>query len=143
MFLINAGSKKTDLCILSYNSRGFGTFKQEYCRQLTSSAVIGNKIPILCNQEHFILRGNSYKISQALPNSHIVVKPAVKDSHTRGRPRGGLFIAVPDYFKNNIQDASPSYWRLQAVLIKTQGFTILLINSYFPVDPHTMNIDEN
>ena len=93
--------------------------------------------------KHFILRGNSYKISQALPCSHIVVKPAVKESHTKGRPRGGLFIAVPDYFKNNIQDASPSYWRLQAVLIKTQGSTILLINSYFPVDPRTMNIDEN
>ena len=30
---------------------------------------------------------------------------AVKESHTKG----GLFIAVPDYFKNNIQDASPTY----------------------------------
>ena len=143
MSLINAGSKKTDLCILSYNSRGFGTFKQEYCRQLTSSVVVGNKIPILCNQEHFILRGNSYRINQALPNAHIVVKPAVKDSHTKGRPKGGLFIAVPDYFKSSIQDVSPTYWRLQAVLVKTQGSIILLINSYFPVDPRTMNIDEN
>ena len=143
MYLINAGLKKTELCILSYNSRGFGKLKQEYCRQLSSYAVVGNKIPILCNQEHFILRSNSYKISQALPNSHIIVKPAVKECHTKGRARGGLFIAIPDYFKNSIHDVSPSFWRLQAVLVKTQGSIILLINSYFPVDPRTMNIDEN
>ena len=53
-----------------------------------------------------------------------------------------MFIAVPNYFKNNIQDVSPGHWRLQAALIKTQGSIILLINSYFPVDPRTVNIDE-
>ena len=143
MLIINAGSNNTELCVVLYNSRGFGSLKQEYCRHLTSSATVGNLIPILCNQEHFILRGNSYKISQALSNSHLIIKPAVKDSHSRGRARGGLFIAVPDYFKNNIQDVSPTFWRLQAALIKTEGSSILLINSYFPVDPRTVNIDED
>ena len=50
---------------------------------------------------------------------------------------------MPDYFKNNIQDVSPTYWRLQAALIKTEGSSILIINSYFPVDPRTVKIDEN
>ena len=143
MLLINAGPKKTELCVLSYNSRGFGSLKQEYCRQLSSTAVVGNKIPILCNQEHFILQGNSYKISQALPSSHLIIKHVIKDAHSGGRARGGLFTAVPEYFKNSIQDVSPVYWRLQAVLIETQGSIILLINSYFPVDPRTVNNDEN
>ena len=142
LIVINAGSRESELCVISYNSRGFGSLKQEYCRHLSSSAVVGNKIPIICNQEHFILRGNSYKINQALPTSHIIVNPAVKETHTKGRAKGGLFISVPSYFRNNIQDISPGYWRLQAVLVKTQGSIILLINSYFPVDPRTVNIDE-
>ena len=133
IFLINAGNKETELCFISYNSRGFGVLKQDYCKQLLSSAVVGNKIPILCSQENFILRGNSYKISQALPGSYIVVKPAIKETHTKGRGKGGLFIAVPDNFKNSVQNVSPSHWRLQAVLVKTQGSVLLLINSYFPV----------
>ena len=94
IFLINAGSKETELCFISYNSRGFGAIKHEYCIQLLSSAVVGNKIPILCSQENFILRGNSYKISQALPSSSLIMNPAIKETHTKGRGKGGLFIAL-------------------------------------------------
>ena len=143
MFIINEGSKETDLCVFSYNSRGFGALKQGFCNHLSSRSVVGNKIPILCNQENFILRSNSYKLNQALPNFHLVINPAEKGSHCKGRPRGGMFIAVPDYFKNNIQDVSPGHWRLQAILVKTEGSIILLINSYFPVDPRTVVNDEN
>ena len=125
MFIINEGSKDTELCVFSYNSRGFGALKQDFCNHLSSRSVVGNKIPILCNQEHFILRANSYKLNQALPNSHIVINPAEKASHCKGRARGGMFIAVPDYFKNNIQDVSPGHWRLQAVLVKTEGSIIV------------------
>ena len=142
MSVINANYKKTELCVVSYNSRGFGPLKQEYCRQLISSSVVGDKIPILCNQENFMLRNNTYKINQALSNSYILIKPGVKESHSSGRPKGGLFIAVPGYFRNNIQDVSPNFWRIQAVLIKTHGSTILLINSYFPVDTRGGRIDE-
>ena len=143
IYLINAGNKDTELCFISYNSRGFGALKQDYCRRLSSSEVVGNRIPILCNQENFILQGNAYKISQALSSSYILVKPAIKETHTKGRGKGGLFIAVPDYFKNSIQDVSPSHWRLQAALVKTQGSILLLINSYFPVDSRAINVDEN
>ena len=54
-----------------------------------------------------------------------------------------MFIAVPDYFKNNIQDVSPSHWRLQAALVKVKGATILLINAYFPVDSHAAIDDDD
>ena len=89
-----------------------------------------------------MLRNNSYKINQALPNFQIFIKPGVKESHSSGRPKGGLFVAVPDYFRNNVQDVSPSFWRVQAVLIRTQGSTILLINSYFPIDTRGAQLDD-
>ena len=141
-FIINEGSKEMQLCIMSYNSRGFGVLKQKYCSYLSSKEVVGNKIPILCNQEHFILRGNSYKLKQALPDSYILINPAEKSTYCKGRARGGLFISVPDYFKNNIQDISPGYWRIQAALIETGGSKLLLINSYFPVDTKAVIVDE-
>ena len=143
MFVINAGSMETMLCVLSYNSRGFGALKQDFCNHISSRAIVGNKIPVLCNQEHFVLRANSYQLNQALPNSHLIINPAEKASHQKGRAKGGMFIAVPDTFKNNIQDVSPGFWRLQAALIKTRGSIILLINSYFPVDTRAANIDES
>ena len=46
MYLINAGNKDTELCFISYNSRWFGALKQDYCRRLSSSEVVGNKIPM-------------------------------------------------------------------------------------------------
>ena len=87
MSVINANSRKTELCVFSYNSRGFGALKQEYCRQLISRNIVGDKIPIVCNQENFILRNNSYKTNNALPSCHILIKPSVKESHTSRRPK--------------------------------------------------------
>ena len=74
MSAFNANPRKTELCVFSYNSRGFGPLKQEYCRQLISSSVVGDKIPVLCNQENFMLRNNSYKINQPLLNFQIFFK---------------------------------------------------------------------
>ena len=143
-FLINsAPDGNFSVCVLSYNSRGFCKFKQNFCEFLTSENVVGNSLPILCNQENFILKANSYKISNALPRSHLIIKPAVKNNLDRGRPRNGMFIAVPTHFKNIIDDVSPNFWRLQAVILNCSNFRLLLINSYFPVDPRTMNFDES
>ena len=50
------------LCIYSYNSRGFSDTKKEYCKYLMNTAE--NNIPILCNQENFILQ-NSYSLRRA------------------------------------------------------------------------------
>ena len=130
------------LCIISYNSRGFCKEKQRFCRLLTSGSIVGNKIPIFCNQENFILRGNSYKINQALPGFYPIIKPAVKNVLDKGRPRNGMFVAVPDKFKNVVNDVSPDFWRLQAVKVQCGSTNFLLINSYFPVDPRTVMNDD-
>ena len=55
-------TKDDKVCVYSYNSRGFSDLKQDFIRLLISDHVTGNKLPILCNQENFILRDNSYKL---------------------------------------------------------------------------------
>ena len=140
---INAGNvDNKDICFISYNSRGFGSMKQSYCRTLISGQTVGNKIPILCNQENFILRGNSYKISQALPGFHLIINPAIKETHDKGRAKNGMFIAVPSSIKSQVSDISPGYWRLQAVIVKIGNSRLLVINSYFPTDPLTVRFDD-
>ena len=112
-------------------------------KYLVSREVVGDKLPILCNQENFILRENTYKIIQALPNFQVVLNPAVKFEHDNGRPKNGMFIAFPSYIKNSATDVSPTFWRIQAVKFKFGESVILLINSYFPTDNKRLdNISE-
>jgi hypothetical protein len=72
----------------------------------------GNRIPVLCNQENFLLRENNFKVRQALPNCHIVFKGARKNQLNTGRPANGMFIAIPDKFNGCVRDVSPENWRL-------------------------------
>ena len=92
--------------------------------------------------ENFILRDNSYKLFSELPGFQLIINPAVKNTHDKGRPKNEMFVAFPNEIKNNVVDISPSFWRLQAVKIKFGSLTTLLINSYFPVDPRRPNIDD-
>ena len=128
----------TQLCVLSYNSRGFCESKQKFCDNLSTN-MCGARIPILCVQEHFLLRGNSYIAQQALPNSHIFFKPAVKTDQVTGRPKNGMFIAVPAEIKERFSDISPSHWRVQAVRLSNT----VIINAYLPTDPGTVAFDDN
>ena len=54
---------KDKICIFSYNSRGFGNEKQDICKILMTKTE--EYYPILCNQENFLLQGNSYLIKNA------------------------------------------------------------------------------
>ena len=84
---------------------------------LLSDSATANNIPILYNQENFILRDNSYKLRKAFPGFHVLINPALKNQLNSGRPRNGMFIAFPDSIKNNVEDVSPGYWRVQAAKI--------------------------
>ena len=127
-----------NICLYSFNSRGFGDDKQIICKILTTKN--NSNLPILCNQENVLLLNNRYKIKQCLPDIHIYVKPAVMDS-LYGRPRNGMFIAVPMEIKENVQDISPTHWRIQAIIVNTLNSRILVINSYFPTDPKIQDFD--
>ena len=126
------------LCIFSYNSRGFGIDKQDILKVL--AVTDGKSIPIICNQENFLLRNNSYKVKQCLTDSHIYFKSAEMDS-VAGRPKNGMFIAVPLTLKETIKDVSPNHWRIQAVVVSGGNSKILIINTYFPTDPRINDFD--
>ena len=102
--------------------------------KLVSQEIVGEKVPILCNQENFILKANLYRLFQEIPGFHFFVNPAVKEFHDKGRPKNGMFICVPDKIKNSVSDVSPGHWRVQAVIISQGNNKTLLINSYFPFD---------
>ena len=117
---------------ISYNTRGFSAQKQLVCQKLVT--IASNKIPIICTQETFILRSNAYKISKALPNFHIVFKAAKKDTFDKGRPKNGMFIAIPAILKEKIIDVSPNHHRVQAALLTMNDEIFLIVNTYFPTD---------
>ena len=54
-----------------------------------------------------------------------------------------MFIAFPEDIKNNIEDISPAFWRVQAVRLKSGNRVTVIINSYFPQDPRTQRFDES
>ena len=110
-------------------------------RFLLSDSVGGIRTTILCNQENFILRDNSYKLRQAFPDHLLLINPAVKKDLTQGRPSNGMFIALPSNIKDNVTDVSPGFWRIQAVKIQFKTSSTLLINSYFPTDPQRPGAD--
>ena len=108
--LVINSSSQSSLCLWSYNSRGFCTSKQEFCNFLVSAC--GSSIPIICNQENFLLKSNSWKINNTLPGFRIFVKPAVKVNEDYGRHRNGMFIAIPQNLNIDIEDVSPDNWRV-------------------------------
>ena len=102
--------------------------------KLVSQEVVGEKIPILCNQENFILKANLYKLFQEVPGFHFFVNPAIKEIQDKGRPKNEMFICVPNIIKSSVCDVSPGHWRVQAVILSRGNTKTLLINSYFPFD---------
>ena len=106
----------------------------QFANYLVSSEVVGNKIPILCNQENFVLKANTYRLEQAIPGFQFYINPAVKNIQDTGRPMNGMFICVPDQIKSSVQDVSPGHWRIQALVISSSESRTLLINTYFPTD---------
>ena len=99
------------------------------------NVVCYDKITFLCNQENFLLHANTYKIQQTLPNHQIFIKPAVISGHDKGRAKNGMFIAVPISVRNQVEDISPDFYRVQVLKISLRTSSCVLVNSYFPCDP--------
>ena len=97
-------------------------------------------VPILCNQENFLLLNNGYRVKQALPDCHIFFKKGEMDT-IQGRPKNGMFIAVPNNIKENVCEVSPHHWRIQTVIINTSNSKVLIINTYFSTNPKINDFD--
>ena len=128
----NPKRERKDFCIFSYNSRGFRDGNQLICKELLT--IAGNKIPIICNQENFLLKANKFKVEQCLPDCHTHVNPANKEKLT-GRRSNGMFIAIPKYLKSKMTEVSSLSSRIQAVILKREYRNMLILNIYFPPKP--------
>ena len=79
------------VCIISYNSRGFNGCKRDFIGRIP---LLAGCDAIIFNQENFLLKNNGYMARNALPQHHLIIKPAIKNG-LEGRPKNGMFIAVP------------------------------------------------
>jgi hypothetical protein len=131
------------VCLISWISRGSNEQKLQFAKFLVSPQVVGNKIPILCNQENFILKSNTYRLFQAIPGFQFIINPAIKTIQDQGRPKNGMFICFPDSIKSCVRDVSPGHWRVQAVVISSAESRTLLINTYFPFDKREGQYNNN
>lgn len=134
----NEITERKNIRVYSYNSRGFDLIKQKYCNEILN--IDTDSVPILCNQENFVLKGNRHIVQNALPGFHAFIKPATKEQ-MEGRPANGMFIAVPEQLRNRCKDISPNHSRIQSLLLKTTETTIMIINAYFPLDPKKESYD--
>ncbi len=128
----------SNLCIISYNSRGFNASKRDFLHNL--SRVAGCHT-IIFNQENFLLKNNGYIARKVLPDHHVILNPATKDD-LEGRPKNGMFIAVPKCLKEKVKEVPVKSKRIQSIRVTLEDRTFLLINSYFPTDPR-VDFDEN
>jgi hypothetical protein len=104
-------------------------------------SLSGNKLPIFCIQEHFLLRNNLKKLSNYFKKSAVLAKPATKDFNVqnKGRPKGGLAIIVPKSLRKSIKLIGSKSWRIQPIVIDMNGKRLLIINCYFPTDKKNQN----
>ena len=137
--LNNVNMAGDSICIFSYNSRGFGDCKKDFVKSLVDMAGCH---AIICNQENFILKNNAYVVKQTLPDHEVFFKEALK-SGLEGRPKNGMFVAIPRNLKmDTILDVSPRSPRIQSLVISLSKYRLLLLNTYFPTDPGS-DFDEN
>ena len=93
-------------------TRGFVSTKQDVLKTLVS--ISGDRLSIICNQENFLLKANEYIADNCLPDHHVFFNPALKKG-LNGRPKNGMFIAVPKCLKKYVEDGSPNSSRIQTV----------------------------
>ena len=117
----------------------FDSTKQDVLKTLVS--VSGDSLSIICNQENFLLKTNGYIADNCLPGHHVFFDPALKKG-LNGKPKNGMFIAVPKYLKESVEDVSPNSPRIQTLLIEILSDKIMLSNTYFPTDPRYYEFDE-
>ena len=126
------------VCIISYNSHGFNGCKRDFIGRIP---LLAGCDAIIFNQENFLLKNNGYMARNALPQHHLIIKPAIKNG-LEGRPKNGMFIAVPSILKDAAKEITVSSERLQCVIVELNSWKMLLVNSYFPTDPRA-DFDEN
>ena len=136
-----AYDKIKNIPIISYDSTGWNTLKAQFF----SALAITHSIGVGAIQEHFLLKGNLYKLSKEFPCYGVFSIPAVKSNSavSRGRPSCRLSIIYKKQlmkYTSHIQ--VPDSNRVQALKVKLPTETFIFINAYFPTDPKVNNFNE-
>ena len=133
--------KIKNIPLISYNSTGWNMFKAQFF----STLAITHSIGVGAIQEHFLLKGNLYKLSKEFPGYGVFSIPAVKSNSavSRGRPSCGLSIIYKkELMKYTSHIQVPDSHRVQAIKVKLPTETFIFINAYFPTDPKVNNFNE-
>ena len=125
----------------SYNSTGWNIFKADFVNTL----LLTFSLQFLAIQEHFRLKENLSELD-CFKDYDVFSIPAFKDidSGPYGRPSGGLsLIYSHDVSQFVTRLTCPNSFRVQGLKINFPGENFLVINTYFPNDPRSNNINEN
>ena len=135
------GENSHNVAIMSYNSTGWTDMKVNFVNILLQAHGI-----LICGlQEHFILENNLYRIN-CFQNYEVFSIPAVKNNDVlhRGRPSGGLSIIYHQMLcKVATPLRVPNSSRVQGLKVNLSNSPLLIINSYFPNDPRTVDFDDS
>ena len=132
------------MCISSFNSTGFGIAVQAYIETIL---LFSN---IVCLQEHFLLDAkdkkfsNTNKLRRKFSNHDMFIVPAHKPTTqvSKGRGKGGLATIWEKNLTKYVSKIQCDNFRIQATKFEFPSGPLLVINSYFPCDPRTINFDD-
>jgi hypothetical protein len=105
---------------------------------------------ILCIQEHFLLDAqdkkysNTNRLRKRFGNCDMFIVPAHKNTSqvSKGRGKGGLATIWRKEMTKYVSKIKCDNYRLQATKFNFPSGPILVINTYFPCDPRTINFDD-
>lgn len=128
-----------NLKIVSYNSNGFGFYKQAFVADFDLFS------DIILLQEHFLLQANVYKISNVLCNYDLNVQPALKPANviSGGRASGGLCILWKKNLCDKVDKVLTNNSRIVANIFHFGITSLLIMNCYFPNDPQTTSYSDD
>ena len=136
-----SSSVNQQLTMLSYNPTGWNNVKIQTIKSLMSDHNI-----LVCGlQEHFQLPGNLYRLN-CFENYEVFSIPARKNTNVvnRGRPTGGLALIYHQNLGKIVTPIKvPGSHRVQGLKINTPDSPVLVINTYLPNDPRTVDFNDS
>ena len=126
---------------MSHNTSGWSEQKANILQTLLAS----HKPSVVSMQEHMQLKSNLYKIKSNLHGYEAFSLPAYKSNEFihKGRPSCGLSILYRRDLMNYVEHfVVPNSARVQAIKVTLPNAKFVIVNSYFPTDPRTVNFDD-
>ena len=125
---------KNNLCISSYNCKGFKYRNYNYLQKLF------DKSDVLLIQEHWLYDFEFGNFSNVLTGSKYIAKSDMQnDVINYGRPYGGVAIIWKKSLVVEINEINTLSNRLCAIRITSHNLDIILVNIYMPCNEYNLN----